>query len=66
VSALLEIMATMQGCPYGWHLPQGILWTSDCEARYGGTVDTRLHKSKITSPSWVVWRTRNNVEGVSL
>ena len=29
-------------------------------------VDTRLHKSKIASPPWVVRRTRNDVEDVSI
>jgi hypothetical protein len=46
------------------HLPQGILWTADCEARYVGTVDTRLHKSKIASAPWAVRRTRNYVTRV--
>jgi len=39
---------------------------ASCEARYGGLVDTRLHKSKIASLPWVVWRTRNDVERVDV
>jgi len=31
-------------------LPQGILWTSDCEAGYTGAVDTRFCKTEIASP----------------
>ena len=36
------------------------------EARYGGVIDTRLHKSKIASPPLAVRRTRNDVEDVSV
>ena len=36
------------------------------KARYGGVIDTRLHKSKIASPPLAVRRTRNDVEDVSV
>jgi len=40
VSALLEIRATTQGCPYGWHLSKGILRTADCESKNEGNAVT--------------------------
>jgi len=36
------------------------------KARYGGVIDTRLHKSKIASPPWAGRWTRNDVEDVSV